>query len=311
MGSIRRRTAVNVQSAVRRLPIAPGTVWGWLSVLPVLVLYIIIAVLPVMFALWASLHNIPITNPNWEFVGLSNYGTVLELGEFWGALYRGILFMTGSTLVQLIAGVWFALVLNKMARGGRFLSALVINAYLTPLIVVVFIFFLLLDPFVGLLHTVGVDILGLWDGSVLGDPSLAMPVVILVGSWKFSAFVTIFTLAQLQSIPERYYEAAKVCGANSWQMFRDVTLPRISGAILIAVFLRAIFMFNKFDVIWMMTYGGPGKATTTLPIYAYETTFIDGDFGLGVTVAVFMFITLALGGIVYLKLAKPESEIET
>lgn len=284
---------------------------GWLSVSPVMVLYAMIAIVPVAFALYASLHEIALTNPDWEYVGLDNYVAVLQQAEFWDALLKGVVYMGGSTILQLVVGVWFALVLHNVARGKKFLSALVFNAYLTPLIVVVFLARFLFDPFVGLFHAIGVEQFGLWEGSIFGDPTLAMPAVIIIGSWKFSIFVTIFTLAQLQAIPDELYEAAKVCGAGAWEMFRDITLPRIKGALLVAIFLRGIFMFNKFDAIWMLTRGGPGTDTTTLPVHAYLETFFNGNYGMGTTIAVIMFVFLAIGGGIYIKLAKPSEEVDT
>jgi len=137
-----------------------------------------------------------------------------------------------------------------------------------------------------------------------------MPLVILIGSWKFSIFVTIFALAQLRSIPSRFYEAARICGANRWQMFRDITFPRLKGIILTVILLRGVFMFNKFDLIWMLTEGGPGYATTTLPLLAYQETFQGGSYGLGNALAVMMFLILALSAILYFKAASPSQEAE-
>jgi multiple sugar transport system permease protein len=124
-------------------------------------------------------------------------------------------------------------------------------------------------------------------------------------------FITIFALAQLRAIPERFYEAAKVCGANRMQMFRDITLPRIQGVILVAVLLRSIFMFNKFDIIFILTQGGPGVATTTLPILAYETAFVNSNYGLANALAVVMFVFLAIGAILYFVAFNPSEEVET
>lgn len=231
--------------------------WGFLTVLPVIFLYLLIAAIPIGFAFVASLHEIPLMNPVWSFTGVQNYVEVLNLDRFWASMWRGIYYMVGSTILQTIVGVWIALTLNKMEFGQRILSSIVFSIYLIPTIIVVLVTLFLLDPFVGFLHVYLGEGLGLWEGYLLGNTDLAMPAVILVGTWKFSVFITIFTLAQLRSIPDHFYEAAKICGANTWEMFRDITLPRIRGALLVAVFLRSIFMFNKFDVIYPPYTGGP------------------------------------------------------
>jgi multiple sugar transport system permease protein len=291
--------------------LSSGTFWGWLSVLPVLLLYTLVAVIPVLFAVYASLHRIPLTDPNWTFVGLENYWEVIQLQRFQESFWRGTLFMVGSTALQLVVGVWIALVLNQLSgRIQKVVSSIVFNAYLVPTITLVLVMLFMLDPYVGVLHQWGTQ-LGVWENYLFGNTGLALPAVILIGSWKFSVFITIFTFAQLRSIPDRFYEAAKINGANTFQMFRDVTLPRIKGAILVAVLLRSVFMFNKFDLIWMLTQGGPGYSTTTLPVLAYRQTFLGGAYGLGNAMAVIMFLFLTIGGTLYFLVFNPSQEVET
>lgn len=290
--------------------ITPDDIWGGLAVLPVFLLYLIIALIPIAFAIIASFHAIPLTSPTWTFVGIENYVNVVQIDRFWASLWRGVIFMTGSTLLQTAVGIWMALVLNRGLRGEKVLSTLVFTAYLTPTIIVTLVGLFLFDPFVGLLHTIGLE-LNFWEGYVFGSQTWAMPMVILIGSWKFSSFITLFALAQLRSIPDRFYEAAKMAGATTWEMFRDITYPRIRGALLVAVMLRGIFMFNKYDLIWQLTQGGPGYATTTLPILAYRETFQGSAYGFGNAIAVVMFLTLAIGGVAYLLALNPSEEVET
>lgn len=286
--------------------------WGWGTVAPVVVLYLFVSVLPIGFAIYASFHDVRLLNPQWEFVGLRNYFEVLSMGRFWTSLWLGAVFMIGSTVLQLAVGLWMALVLNRISFGQKIMTAVVFTAYLVPTVIIVLVSLYMLDVEVGILHVAGSSI-GLWEerAFALGQTTWAMPLIVLIGSWKFSVFVTIFTLAQLRAIPSRFYEAAKIAGATRWQMFRDITLPRIMGVLLIAVLLRAIFMFNKFDIIWMLTQGGPAWATSTLPILAYRTTFEGGTYGLGNAMAVVMFLFLMMGAVAYFKLFNPSEEVET
>ncbi|WP_247730351.1 carbohydrate ABC transporter permease [Halovivax limisalsi] len=287
--------------------------WGVSSILPVLVIYSLIFGLPILFALYASVHRIPLLNPEWELVGFENYAEVLAMDDFWHSLRTGVVFTVGNTIFQIVVGIWMALVLNRITRGKRVLTAIIFTAYLIPTVIVAFWALYMFDPDTGVLHMVFGNWLGLWeaDAFALGSPDWAMPLVVLIGSWKFSVFVTILALAQLRAIPDRYYEAAKICQANRWQMFRDITWPRIKGIVLVAVLLRGVFMFNKYDIIAQLTNGGPGSVTETLPLLAYEVTFTDGSYGLGSAMSVVMFLFLTISGVIYFKLFNPSEEVET
>jgi multiple sugar transport system permease protein len=221
--------------------------------------------------------------------------------------------MVGSTLLQLGVGLWMALVLNRITRGQKLLTAVVFTAYVIPTIIVSLVAMRVFDPSGGVFQMIGAEWLGLWGGreAPLGSRDWAMRLLILIGTWKFAVFVTIFTLAQLRAIPDRFYEAAKICGANRWQMFRDITLPRLMGIVLVVVLLRSVFMFNKFDIIWQLTEGGPGNATTTLPVLAYKTVYTDQAYGLANAISVVMFLFLLASAIIYFKLFNPSEEVET
>jgi multiple sugar transport system permease protein len=138
---------------------------------------------------------------------------------------------------------------------------------------------------------------------------LAMPMVVLAGSWKYISFIALVLLARLQSIDDSLYEQAKVSGAGRLRMFRDVTLPNLRAAILVVVLLRLIWMFNKFDLIYLFTYGGPLNATETLPLYAFEVTFGNLNLGMGAATSMVMFAILSVFAIIYFIVFKPSQEI--
>ena len=298
--------------SLSRLPLTERHV-GFLSILPVILLYLIISIIPVGYAVYTSFHEVSLASQTWPFVGLDNYVEVFQIDRFWDSLVRGVVFMVGSTVLQLVVGLWMALTLNRIRRGQKLITAVVFTSYLIPTIVVTLLATFMFSPAFGVFQDIGANWLGLWGATEapLGSRQFAMPLLVLIGTWKFSVFITIFTLAQLRSIPTRFYEAARVCGANKWEMFRDVTLPRIQGVILVAVLLRSIFMFNKFDLIWTLTQGGPGSATTTLPVLAYVEGFQNFNLGLANALAVVMFVFLAIGGITYFRVFNPSSEVET
>lgn len=286
--------------------------WTILSIAPVVGLYAVVALLPMAFAGYASVHEIGLLDPDWRFVGLRNYVLVLGMDAFWASLWRGLVYGVGSTLFQLGIGVWMALVLHRLRN--RLLSAIVFNAFLVPVVVISLLTLFLFNTWTGAFHVVGTEWLGLWnpDHYALGRRGdLALWTVILVGTWKYAAFVTIFTLAQLRSIPPKLYHAAQICGANRWQQFRDITFPRIRGVVLVVALLRLVFTFNQFDIIFLLTGGGPQSATTTLPLLAYGIAFGAGSYGLANAVAVVMFLALSIGAVAFFYVFRPSEEVET
>jgi multiple sugar transport system permease protein len=122
--------------------------------------------------------------------------------------------------------------------------------------------------------------------------------------------VIILVLAKLQSIPDTFYEAAKASGASTYQAFRDITLPNLKSVIFIVLLLRAVWTFNKFDIVWLLTGGGPGTATTIAPVYAYELGFQRGSLGRAAAASVVLFGILSVVAIIYFLLLAPEEEVE-
>jgi multiple sugar transport system permease protein len=140
--------------------------------------------------------------------------------------------------------------------------------------------------------------------------------VIGMAGWQYGSFATLLILARLQSINPKLYEAAAVSGAGTFRAFLDVTLPNLRTTLIVIALLRGIWMFNKFDSIWLVTHGGPLKATETLPLYAYRLAFEEFDFGLAAAACsaaaacTVMFVVLLVGAVVYFKLFDPTKEIE-
>jgi multiple sugar transport system permease protein len=143
-----------------------------------------------------------------------------------------------------------------------------------------------------------------------GGLGTAMWAVIGMAGWQYGSFATLLILARLQAISPKLYEAAAVSGAGPLRAFWDVTLPALRTTLLVIALLRGIWMFNKFDSIWLVTHGGPLKATETLPLYAYRLAFEEFDFGLAAAACSVMFVVLLVGAVVYFKLFDPTREIE-
>jgi|AntDeeMetagen134_2_1112570.scaffolds.fasta_scaffold02666_3 multiple sugar transport system permease protein len=263
---------------------------------------------PLGYSIWSSFFSNPLGAS--EFVGLSNYVTIITSNDFLYFLWNSVLFAVSTTLLCLLVGLFFALVVNRVIVGGSVLRTLMVFPYLLPTVVVVFLWQFLLDQNLGLVNRLLLD-LGLISAPIafFGDVSLAMPSIVAASVWKWGSFAFFILLANLQAIPQEYFERAKVQGASQWQQFRDITFPHLRGAILLILLVRGVWMFNKFDVIWLTTRGGPAGVTTTLPIRVYDLAIRLGRFGQGTALAVIMFLLLSMVGVVYFTVLNPEEEV--
>jgi len=286
--------------------------FGILFILPAILFLILLALIPVLFALNISIRDMGLFSQSGPIIGLANYVELLGREAFYDAIWTDVVFTVGSIAFQTVAGLLLALALNNNFRGVSLARTLALFPYLVPTIAVALMWKWMLSPVYGVFNSWGVE-LGILDGSIyfFGEPSLAMPIVIIASSWKFTSFATIIFLARLQSIDERMYEQAKVSGASIYQMFRDITLPSLRSAILLVVLLRGMFTFNKFDVIWLLTKGGPLGRTETLPVYIYRRTFNEYELAIGSAAAMFLFLILSVVAIVYFWYFEPSKEVAT
>ena len=275
---------------------------------PLAVFFGVLWFVPLGYSIWSSFLSNPLGAA--EFVGLSNYVAVVTSGDFLYFLWNSVLFAVSTTVLCLIVGLFFALVVNRVIVGGGVLRTLMVFPYLLPTVVVVFLWQFLLDQNLGLVNRLLID-LGLISTPIafFGNVSLAMPSIVTASVWKWGSFAFFIILANLQAIPDEYFERAKVQGASQWQQFRDITFPHLRGALLLILLVRGIWMFNKFDVIWLTTRGGPARVTTTLPIRVYDLAIRIGRFGQGTALAVIMFLLLSVVGVVYFTTLNPEEEV--
>jgi multiple sugar transport system permease protein len=280
------------------------------TVVPAILMVTFLSLIPALWAVWASFHNIPLFSQEWQWVGLQNYVEILNGPKFWDSLGKSIIFAGGSVALQTTTGTALALLVNKSFRFSRLVRAVILLPYLIPTVVLGFIALWMLDSQSGIINLLLVD-LGIFDSPIpwFGSTELAMPALIITNSWKFTIFVTIFVLARLQSINEGFYEAAEMAGATTYQQFRDITWPNIKGVLLVVVLLRGIFMMNKFDIIWVLTKGGPGSVTTTAPVYSYQMAFDITRLGKSAAISVLLFVVIFFGAIIYFYVFSPEQEV--
>ncbi|MBI2469012.1 MAG: sugar ABC transporter permease [Candidatus Rokubacteria bacterium] len=285
--------------------------WVLGTTAPALLFLAVVAYLPIAYAVSLSFFKKTAFNPAMTWTGFANYRFILEEPELWRSLGRSVVFTVGSVALQVAFGLVAALLLNRAFAGRTFVRSLFILPYLLPTIVVALVFQWLLSQEYGVINQILMQT-GLVTHPInfFGGLDTAMWSIVAMAGWQYGSFATLLILARLQAINPKLYEAARVSGAGPLRCFLDVTLPNLRTTLVVIALLRGIWMFNKFDSIWLVTHGGPLKATETLPVYAYRLAFEDFDFGAAAAACTFMFVVLLAGAIAYFKLFDPTREVE-
>jgi raffinose/stachyose/melibiose transport system permease protein len=245
---------------------------------------------PMVVAAWYSLYNWSGLGPLTDFIGLRNYHDVLTGPVFHLSLLHNVIIAVLSVLIQLPLSIGLALMLNRRFRGRAFLRTAVFAPYVLSEASAAVMWLLLLQPggFVdAVLKAVGLGgLVHLW----LASKSLVIYTLFAVLTWKFIGFGIVLLLAGLQGIPAELREAAAIDGATPWQATRRVTLPLLGPTIRVWVFLAVIGSLQQFDVVWIMTQGGPGNASSTMVSYLFLNGVQRVQFGYGSAVAVVLFV---------------------
>jgi len=302
-------SAVNRTGAARplqrRLRLA-----DYLFLLPALIFVATTMLYPVYSNLRMSLYDVSMMtfmSGNAPFVGLANYQTLASDPAFRHAFVLSLLFTAGSLLLQFTIGFALALFFNRPFPGNGLLRALLLLAWLLPAVVSGSLFRWMLDGDYGVLNFALVQLGLLDDGRYwLIDPGTALAGTILANVWVGVPFNMALLLAGLGGIPAVLYEAARVDGASSFQQFRSLTLPLMRPVSLSVLLLGLIYTFKVFDLIYVMTKGGPVDATTTLPLYTYKLTFEFFRFGHGATASTLLLLGLVVVALLYLWASRRE-----
>lgn len=235
------------------------------------------------------------------FVGMENYVQLLQDSRFWRDLWQTVVYAVGSISLQIIVGIVIALVLNQPFKGRDFVRGVSVVPYIIPVIVVTMGWEWILDTNFGIVNKTLVS-LGLANINFLSI-DFAMITSIFLSVWTWTPFVTLVFLSGLQTIPHDLYESATLDGASSWQQFWRITMPMLRDLLITIILLRGLWMFNKFDLIWLLTGGGPLEKTETLPIYIYLKTFKLNEVGYGATVAITSAVIMMIIMVIYLRVA--------
>ncbi|HEY9769998.1 MAG TPA: sugar ABC transporter permease [Coleofasciculaceae cyanobacterium] len=269
---------------------------GWLMLFPALFILSLIFIYPIARAFWLSWFTENLgTQLQPVFTGLANYQRMLGDGRFWQSLGNTSVFTVVSVVLELFLGLGVALVLNKSFFGRGVVRTIAIIPWALPTAVMGLAWAWIFNDQYGVVNDI-LFRLGLIDTGInwLGSPALAMVALIIADVWKTTPFISIILLAGLQSISEDLYEAHKMDGASPWQSFYQITLPLLMPQILIALLFRFAQSFGVFDLVQVMTGGGPAGSTETVSIYIYSTVMRYLDFGYGAALVVITFLLLVL-----------------
>ncbi|WLS79157.1 sugar ABC transporter permease [Erwinia pyri] len=264
---------------------------AWVLLAPMLIVMGLLTAWPLLRTIWLSFTDAALIGNGGEvnYVGVENYLYALTDPDFLASLWRTLYFTIASVLLEGIIGVLVALLLNQKFYGRSVLRVLVILPWALPTIVNAMMWRLNFNPDYGSINALLTQ-WGIIDGyrSWLGSPDSALNAVMLADVWKNYPLVTLLTLAAMQSIPDDLFEAVRLDGASAFRRFRAITFPAIVGPLSVALVLRTIDAFKIFDIIYVMTRGGPVDSTKTLSFFVYQESFSYLRAGSGAAYAILM-----------------------
>jgi multiple sugar transport system permease protein len=275
----------------------------YVFIAPSLLIVAAISLYPILYEIYLSFTDwYLLTNPEPVWSGIEGYRRLMGDGAFGHALIRTVWWTVGTVMLEYVIALPLALLLNRKFRLNSILTGLILLPWVTPSIVVAYTWRWLLDSNYGIVHAVleGIGLVG--DRSVLSDPQRALPAVIVMSAWKGAPFMAIALLATLKSIPDELYEAASIDGAGLGRQFRDITIPLLRNVTVVTSLVLGILAFYSFDIIWVLTKGGPASSTELVGIYLFRSFFERLEFSYAATMGVAMLLMLLVFAGLYMRL---------
>lgn len=276
---------------------------GLIFVFPTIMMLVVVVFLPIVAGIYLSFQNATATTST--FNGLDNYAYLLERSAFWNALSNTVFFTAISVSAHLILGLITALLVNEHIRGRMVFRVSFLMPWVLASVIVGLTWKWLYDPMYGVLNFV-LQQLHIIDNPVtwLGNPVTALPAILFTNAWHGFPFMMVMLLAGLQAIPNEEYEAAMIDGASVWQRFIYITIPNLRYVMMIAITLDTIWQFRTFDVIEVMTAGGPAGSTEILSTLIYREMFSNFRFGLASAIGTLMLVITTLLSLVYISVLR-------
>ena len=258
---------------------------------PTLVIFTAFILFPVFFSFYLSFHSWNMFSGDTTFVGLENFSRMIQDAEFWQVLGNTAVYTFGTIPINMALSLWVAYLLNKKLKGKKFLR----TAFFAPVIIspvaAAVIWRWMYDPNFGLVNYL-ISFLGIGSINWLNEPTAAMFALIIMGVWKTFGINMILFSAGLQGIPDNYYEAAELDGAGKWAKFYHITIPMLAPTTFFIMIMSMISSFQVFDIVYVLTSGGPMGSTKVLVFYVYEYAFKFFEMGYASAISYFLFAVL-------------------
>ena len=258
---------------------------GWLFMLPAAALLLVFLLYPLGLGLWLGLTNATLGEPG-QFIGLDNFWTLFSDDVYWLSVFNTIIYTVIASVAKFMLGLWLAMLLNEHMPFKAFIRAIVLLPWIVPTVLSAIAFWWIYDSQFSIISW-ALKHMGLIKSNIdfLGDPVNARISVIIANVWRGIPFVAISLLAGLQTIPSSLYEAAVLDGATGWQRFRFITLPMLTPIIAVVMTFSVLFTFTDFQLIYVLTRGGPINATHLMATLAFQRAIPGGQLGQGAALA--------------------------
>jgi multiple sugar transport system permease protein len=282
------------QPTKRRWRIKEDTVFSWVMLVPPLLFLLAFVGYPLLYGIYLSLEDRAVARTG-TFIGLANFLANGRDPVFWQVAGNTFVYTTAATILKMVGGLALALVMNQHFRLKNLVRAVVLLPFIVPTVLSTIAWMWILDPAFSVINwALAFAGIAKPGPSWLGNPILAMGSLIVINTWRGLPFYAITLLAGLQTIPPDLYEAATIDGATAWHRFRYVTLPLLQPVILIVTMFSVIFTFSDFQLVYVLTRGGPANATHLFATYAFDIAMSAGQLGRGASIALAMLPALAV-----------------
>lgn len=279
---------------------------GWLMILPAMAMFALFIFVPFVQTLVYSLYRFGLTSPTREFVGLANYVELAGDEIFWISFKNNVVIAVASIILQIGVGLFLAAILDRgIKRGKSIISAIIFTPIVISTIAIGLLWRLIFDPTTGMVE----ELFYYLDWATpmrgwLGDPDIALYAIIFVAFWQYTGFMMIILLAAMQGIPKELYEAAKLDGAGPFLSFFFVTLPELRNVLIVCVLITVIGAFKVFDLVYVLTSGGPGNATQVMGSYIVQNAFTIGRMGYANAISVVLLVIALTLGLIQLRTSR-------
>lgn len=289
----------------------PKRLWfPYLMASPAALLIVTISIYPIFSGIFMSFTNMSLMNPTaWKLIGLDNFAKILKDREFLQALSFTLIYSFATVVFSYLVGLICALLMNRPMRARGVVRALLLTPWVVPVVIGATAWMWLLNDQTGFVNIL-LKQLGLIQKPILflGQANSARWTAIAFATWKAFPFMTVVLLSSMQSISQDVYEASTIDGASGWQTLVRITMPLIRRESMLIILLQSMWMFNNFDNIFLLTKGGPAKATQVMSIYAYNTAFYRSSMGYGSAISVSMMLFMIILCMVYFRLNRKNVE---